>query len=94
MRLVQLANFYGPRSGGLRTALHHLGAGYTARGHEVVLVVPGPRAQDTVLASGVRRITVPAPRTPAPAGTGWSTRGGWRTCWGGCARTPSRSPTG
>lgn len=68
MRLVQLANFYGPRSGGLRTALHHLGAGYTARGHEVVLVVPGPRAQDTVLASGVRRITVPAPRIPGTGG--------------------------
>ena len=46
MRIVQLANFYGPRSGGLRTALNALGAGYAARGHEVVLVVPGDRASD------------------------------------------------
>ena len=38
MRIVQLANFYGPRSGGLRTALNHLGAGYQERGHEVVLI--------------------------------------------------------
>lgn len=40
MRIVQLANFYGPRSGGLRTALSHLGEGYVAAGHEVVLIVP------------------------------------------------------
>jgi alpha-1,6-mannosyltransferase len=33
VHIVQLANFYGPRSGGLRTALHHLGAGYVTRGH-------------------------------------------------------------
>jgi len=46
VRIVQLANFYGPRSGGLRTALNALGAGYAARGHEVVLVVPGDRASD------------------------------------------------
>jgi alpha-1,6-mannosyltransferase len=68
MRIVQLANFYGPRSGGLRTALHHLGAGYTARGHEVVLVVPGPRSTDERMATGVRRITLPAPWLPATGG--------------------------
>ncbi len=68
MRIVQLANFYGPRSGGLRTALHHLGAGYGARGHEVVLVVPGPRPADEVLAGGTRRITIAAPRLPGTGG--------------------------
>ena len=68
MRIVQLANFYGPRSGGLRTALHHLGAGYTAAGHEVVLVVPGPRRRDERLPSGVRRITLPAPGIPGTGG--------------------------
>ncbi|WP_067687334.1 glycosyltransferase [Nocardia jejuensis] len=61
MRIVQLANFYGPRSGGLRTALHHLGQGYVAAGHEVVLIVPGPRRAEELLPSGVLRITVPAP---------------------------------
>ena len=35
MRVVQVANFYGPRSGGLRTAVDRLGAEYCARGHEV-----------------------------------------------------------
>ncbi|MGH3882775.1 MAG: glycosyltransferase [Pseudonocardiaceae bacterium] len=68
MRIVQLANFYGPRSGGLRTALHHLGAGYAAQGHEVVLVVPGHRRTDELMPSGVRRITLPAPKIPGTGG--------------------------
>ena len=68
MKIVQLANFYGPRSGGLRTALHHLGAGYVAHGHRVVLVVPGPRAAHEWLPSGIRRITVPAPLLPGTGG--------------------------
>ncbi len=68
MRIVQLANFYGPRSGGLRTALHHLGAGYAALGHEVVLVVPGHRRTDELMPSGVRRITLPAAKIPGTGG--------------------------
>ncbi|MFI6869493.1 glycosyltransferase [Nocardia sp. NPDC050406] len=68
MRIVQLANFYGPRSGGLRTALHHLGEGYVAAGHEVVLIVPGARRGEEMLPSGVLRITVPAPRIPLTGG--------------------------
>lgn len=68
MRIVQLANFYGPRSGGLRTALHHLGEGYAAQGHEVTLIVPGPRRADERLPSGVRRITLTAPKIPGTGG--------------------------
>src|ERR671930_1905281 len=68
MHIVQLANFYGPRSGGLRTALNHLGAGYVARGHDVVLVVPGPRSTDEALPTGIRRITVAAPLLPGTGG--------------------------
>jgi alpha-1,6-mannosyltransferase len=68
MRVVQLANFYGPKSGGLRTALHHLGAGYCAQGHEVILVVPGDKLADEPIAGGVRRITLPAPRIPGTGG--------------------------
>ena len=60
VRIVQLANFYGPRSGGLRTALHHLGSGYAAAGHEVVLIVPGPKREERELPGGVLRITLPA----------------------------------
>ncbi len=42
MRIVRLANYVAPASGGLRTALRELGAGYLAAGHEPVLVIPGP----------------------------------------------------
>ncbi len=65
---MQLANFYGPRSGGLRTALHHLGAGYVAAGHEVVLIVPGPRRLEETLPNGVVRITLPALPIPWTGG--------------------------
>lgn len=68
MRIVQLANFYGPRSGGLRTAVDQLGAGYVARGHEVILVVPGGIGSEEVLPTGVLRITVPARSIPFTGG--------------------------
>src|SRR3954469_2697697 len=68
MHIVQLANFYGPRSGGLRTALHHLGAGYVASGHEVTLVVPGTRYAAEVLPSDVRRFSLPAPKIRGTGG--------------------------
>lgn len=40
MHVLQLANFYGPRTGGLRVALDELGRRYVAAGHQVTLVVP------------------------------------------------------
>lgn len=42
MRIAQLANFVGPASGGMRTALRALGGGYVDAGHRRLLVVPGP----------------------------------------------------
>lgn len=68
MRVAQVANFYGPRSGGLRTALDRLGAEYTAAGHEVFLIVPGPRHAQTRLGSGVTRITLASTRIPLTGG--------------------------
>ncbi|MCW2931562.1 MAG: group 1 glycosyl transferase, partial [Actinomycetia bacterium] len=38
-----MANYVGPRSGGMRTALRELGTGYLAAGHEPVLIIPGPQ---------------------------------------------------
>ncbi|MFI9639353.1 glycosyltransferase [Micromonospora sp. NPDC051925] len=67
LRIVRLANFVTGRSGGLRTALRHLGAGYRAAGHDPVLVVPGERA-------GVARhpwgtvVTVSGPTVPGTGG--------------------------
>jgi alpha-1,6-mannosyltransferase len=67
MRIVRLANFVMPRSGGLRTALGALGAGYAAAGHEPVLVVPGERAGDEMTPQG-RVITLPGPVAPGTGG--------------------------
>lgn len=42
MRVAQLANFVGPTSGGMKTALEALGRGYVDAGVARLLVVPGP----------------------------------------------------
>ena len=68
MRVVQVANFYGPRSGGLRTAVDRLGAEYCAAGHEVFLIVPGIAASQTELPTGVVRISVQARQIPFTGG--------------------------
>ncbi|GID97830.1 glycosyltransferase [Amorphoplanes digitatis] len=67
MRIVRIANFVTESSGGLRTALHELGAGYEAAGHEATLIVPGARRSDVRTAQG-RVITLPAPGVPGMGG--------------------------
>jgi len=66
-RIVQAANFVTPTSGGLRTALQQLCAGYRAAGHEVVQVLPGPR--DAVVETAWGRQVVL--RAPEAVGTGY-----------------------
>ncbi len=67
LRIVRLANFVAERSGGLRTALHQLGAGYLAAGHEPVLVVPGASRTDSRHPYG-RLVTMPGPAVPGSGG--------------------------
>jgi alpha-1,6-mannosyltransferase len=67
LRIVRLANFVTPRSGGLRTALRCLGAGDRAAGHEPVLVIPGERAGDEMVGPD-RVITLPGPALPGTGG--------------------------
>jgi alpha-1,6-mannosyltransferase len=66
-RIVRLANFVMPRSGGLRTALRALGEGYLAAGHEPILIVPGPDPADEMTSQG-RVITIPGPVVPGTGG--------------------------
>ena len=66
MRIAHVANFYGPRSGGLRTTMHRLGRGYVDAGHEVLHIVPGRDFEREWTESGTR-ITIPG---RALAGTG------------------------
>lgn len=42
-RILQVANFVAPHSGGIRTVLANLADGYADAGHEVIQVVPGIR---------------------------------------------------
>lgn len=67
MRIVRLANYVAPASGGLRTALRELGAGYLAAGHEPVLVIPGPRPGRAYTRQGLV-ITVPGVIVPGTGG--------------------------
>ncbi|WP_042417591.1 glycosyltransferase [Streptacidiphilus anmyonensis] len=67
LRIVRVANFVTPTSGGLRTALRRLGAGYLAAGHQPVLIVPGPEAADEETEQG-RVITLPGPVVPGTGG--------------------------
>lgn len=67
LRIVRLANFVAPASGGMRTALRELGAGYREAGHEPVLIVPGERATDRETEQG-RVITLPGPLLPGTGG--------------------------
>jgi len=67
VRIVRVANFVMPRSGGLKTALRQLGAGYLAAGHEPVLIIPGPSESDEQTDQG-RVITLPGPRLPGLGG--------------------------
>ncbi|WP_406865253.1 glycosyltransferase [Streptomyces solicamelliae] len=67
LRIVRVANFVTPTSGGLRTALDRLGRGYLAAGHEPVLIVPGEEADDRVTEQG-RVITLPGTVLPGTGG--------------------------
>jgi alpha-1,6-mannosyltransferase len=67
LRIVRLANFVAPASGGLRTALRELGKGFAAAGHEPVLIVPGERYDDRDTEQG-RVITLPGPLLPGTGG--------------------------
>lgn len=67
MRIVQLANFWTPTSGGLRTVLDRLAAGYAERGHRVLQVVPGDRDEHRPTDWG-RRVTVSSPLLPGGGG--------------------------
>ncbi|GIG56519.1 GDP-mannose-dependent alpha-(1-6)-phosphatidylinositol dimannoside mannosyltransferase [Longispora fulva] len=67
MRIVRLANFVTPTSGGLRTALYSLGQGYAGAGHEPVLVIPGADHGEEDTPQG-KVITLPGVHVPGLGG--------------------------
>ncbi|MGH3367583.1 MAG: glycosyltransferase [Nocardioidaceae bacterium] len=56
LRIAQVANFVGPTSGGMRTAVEALGARYIAAGARRLLLTPGPSdtVEDTAAGTHVR----------------------------------------
>jgi len=67
MRIVHVANFYGPNSGGIKTTMHELGSGYLAQGHEFIFIVPGTQLYTEETRFG-RKITVPSIILPGSCG--------------------------
>mgnify|MGYP006190451339 FL=1 len=67
MRIVHIANFYGPSSGGIKTTLHELGRGYLKYGHEFIYIVPGPRYIKEQTPFGLK-ISLPSFTLPASGG--------------------------
>jgi len=59
MRIVHVANFYGPNSGGIKTTLHELGRGYLKYGHDFIYIVPGTQFLQEQTPYG-RKITLPS----------------------------------
>ncbi|MEV4512352.1 glycosyltransferase [Dactylosporangium sp. NPDC049525] len=67
MRVAQLANFYTPVSGGLRTCVSQTGQHYVAAGHDRLLVVPGADDEDVTSPLG-RQVTIRSRTLPGSGG--------------------------
>jgi alpha-1,6-mannosyltransferase len=65
VKIIQLANMYHARSGGLRTVVDTLGKGYVAAGHDRYLIVPGDRQS---VAEGEHGTVITVPGTPVTGG--------------------------
>lgn len=59
MRIIHLANFYGPKSGGIKTTLQSLGTEYTKAGYDFIYIVPGKKFKHEKTSSGTC-ITLPS----------------------------------
>lgn len=63
MKILDLCEFYSDRGGGVRSYLGALGRAAARHGHELVVVAPGPRDEDTT-EDGMRLIRYAAPPMP------------------------------
>ena len=67
MRIVHLANMYGPRSGGLRTTVNELSRRYAYEGHEVLVIVPDEQSKN-FRNGNITFTTIKSPRIPLSGG--------------------------
>jgi alpha-1,6-mannosyltransferase len=73
MKILDLCEFYSERGGGVRSYLTKLTAAAGPRGHEVVIVAPGPH-DETIEADGARVLRYAAPRMPYDTTYHWAWR--------------------
>ncbi|MEI7798106.1 MAG: glycosyltransferase [Actinomycetes bacterium] len=66
-RIAHIANLYGPKSGGLKTAMNSIAQEYTNLGHDVMLIVPGERNLETKKPFGTV-VEIKAPIIPFSGG--------------------------
>jgi alpha-1,6-mannosyltransferase len=64
MRVLDLAEFYSERGGGVRSYLDRMLQHAGALGHDLVVVAPGPRDEETRVGEGGRIVRYRAPRMP------------------------------
>jgi alpha-1,6-mannosyltransferase len=64
MRVLDLAEFYSERGGGVRSYLDRMLQHAGALGHELVVIAPGPRDEETRVGDGGRIVRYRAPRMP------------------------------
>jgi alpha-1,6-mannosyltransferase len=63
MKILDLCEFFSERGGGVRSYLGKLAGAATQRGHELVVVAPGPR-DETLMLDGARVVRYAAPAMP------------------------------
>jgi alpha-1,6-mannosyltransferase len=67
LKILHIANFYGPKSGGIKTTIHDLGRRYEAAGHQFTFVVPGINLSKTTTPYG-SAIYLPSREIPFSGG--------------------------
>lgn len=68
MKIAQVANFYGPKSGGIRTTMLELARAYSTIGHKTFHIVPGKRLERTQTEFGE---VIKVPSIPLPFSGGY-----------------------
>ncbi len=64
MRIVDVAAFYAPQGGGVRTYVERKLAAGARAGHEIVIIAPGPSYDVVEMAGGSKIIFTPGPSFP------------------------------
>ncbi|MFM7029328.1 MAG: glycosyltransferase [Chakrabartia sp.] len=62
MKIVDVSAFYSPYGGGVRTYVERKFAHAALAGHEMIVVVPGPRDDESAMPGGGRLVSIASPK--------------------------------